>query len=62
MSDTDQVQSPTSDDEQEAAPRPAPPDPELPSCDLCGSTDLAWLRCKLICSQCHAILMTCGDL
>ena len=44
--------------------------PRLPSvtrepaftCDLCGSTDTAWMKCKLVCRGCRAILMTCGDL
>lgn len=31
-------------------------------CDICGSRDLAELRCKVICRNCHTILRTCSDL
>ncbi|HEV2180052.1 MAG TPA: hypothetical protein VGR59_07010 [Gemmatimonadaceae bacterium] len=62
MSDSGHAPSPQPDYDSELGPPRMPPAPELPSCDICGSTDLAWLRCKLICNQCHTILMTCGDL
>lgn len=43
-------------------PHPARrPDP-APSCDVCGSERTAWLRCKLVCLDCHSIVMSCGDL
>jgi len=32
------------------------------SCDLCGSTDLVWRNCKLLCRNCHAIVKSCADL
>ncbi len=50
-----------------------PPDPPLPdqlptptadveTCDLCGSTDLWWRNCKLLCRNCNAIVKSCADL
>jgi len=59
---SDSGQDPSLIPEHEVGPARTPPDPEPPTCDICGSVDLAWLRCKLICNQCHTILMTCGDL
>jgi hypothetical protein len=45
------------------AGREAPaPSPATPPCDVCGSSDTAWVRCKLICQRCRTILMSCGDL
>jgi hypothetical protein len=31
-------------------------------CDICGSTELEEIRCKIICRNCHTILSTCSDL
>ncbi len=62
MSDIDQNSPRETDDEKPVGPHPPPQAPEPQSCDICGSTELVWLRCKLICNQCHTILMTCGDL
>jgi len=31
-------------------------------CDVCGSPDLAEIRCKLICRNCRTILRSCADL
>jgi len=47
-----------------ALPAPPAPGPEarVESCDICGSTDLADLRCKVICRNCHTILKSCADL
>ena len=42
-----------------AAPQPAP---EAETCDWCGSTDLWWRNCKLLCRSCHAIVKSCADL
>jgi hypothetical protein len=42
--------------------------PALPSeepreqCDWCGSTDLWWRNCKLLCRNCSAIVKSCADL
>jgi hypothetical protein len=33
-----------------------------PSCDHCGSADLTWVKCKLICRSCRQIAMSCADL
>jgi hypothetical protein len=41
-------------------------DPTVPveaeSCDWCGSTDLWWRNCKLLCRGCSAIVKSCADL
>lgn len=31
-------------------------------CDWCGSTDLWWRNCKLLCRSCSAIVKSCADL
>jgi hypothetical protein len=36
--------------------------PILSDCDICGSTDLAEIRCKVICRNCRTILQSCADL
>jgi hypothetical protein len=42
---------------------PAPqPSPDADSCDWCGSTDLWWRNCKLLCRSCNAIVKGCPDL
>jgi len=46
--------SPTKD----AAPIAEPPE----TCDWCGSTDLWWRNCKLLCKNCYAIVKSCADL
>jgi hypothetical protein len=40
--------------------QPAPVEAE--SCDWCGSTDLWWRNCKLLCRGCNAIVKSCADL
>jgi hypothetical protein len=40
------------------ASNPAPGD----ACDWCGSTDLWWRNCKLLCRGCQAIVKSCADL
>jgi ribosomal protein S14 len=46
----------------------APPPPERPphkveeECDVCGSTDVWWRNCKLLCRNCGAIVKSCADL
>ena len=32
------------------------------TCDVCGSTDLMEIRCKVVCRNCRTILRTCSDL
>jgi hypothetical protein len=32
------------------------------TCDWCGSTDLWWRNCKLLCRSCTAIVKSCADL
>jgi hypothetical protein len=31
-------------------------------CDVCGSSELAEIRCKVICRNCRTILKSCADL
>jgi hypothetical protein len=40
------------------------PSPEQPveTCEICGSTELEEIRCKVICRNCRTILRTCSDL
>jgi hypothetical protein len=36
------------------------PDPDV--CDVCGSTDVWWRNCKLLCRRCGSIVKSCADL
>jgi hypothetical protein len=31
-------------------------------CDVCGSTDIKEVKCKVICQNCGTILKSCADL
>ena len=31
-------------------------------CEVCGSTDIKEIKCKVICQNCGTILKTCSDL
>jgi hypothetical protein len=31
-------------------------------CDICGSTDVREIKCKVICQNCGTILRSCADL
>ena len=31
-------------------------------CDHCGSEDVDWVKCKLICRNCRRIVKSCADL
>jgi hypothetical protein len=31
-------------------------------CDVCGSTDLLQIKCKVVCRNCGTILKSCSDL
>jgi hypothetical protein len=31
-------------------------------CDICGSANVVWRKCKLICLTCGTILKSCADL
>jgi hypothetical protein len=44
----------------EAPPADGPVDGE--TCDHCGSTELSWRKCKLICANCSQIMKSCADL
>jgi hypothetical protein len=39
-----------------------PREPEPEACDVCGSADLFWRNCKLLCRQCKSIVKSCSDL
>ena len=44
-------------------PTPAEPPPEPEDvCEVCGSVDVVWLRCKLMCRNCGSIVKSCSDL
>ena len=32
------------------------------TCDICGSTDVHEIKCKIICRNCGTILQSCADL
>ena len=40
----------------------APASEPAEQCDWCGSTDLWWRNCKLLCRNCSAIVKSCADL
>jgi hypothetical protein len=44
------------------APAGREPVPDAETCDWCGSTDLWWRNCKLLCRSCSAIVKSCADL
>ncbi len=58
MQDHDSGQKP-SDNPTPLSPATSEP-PE--QCDWCGSTDLWWRNCKLLCRSCSAIVKSCADL
>jgi hypothetical protein len=39
-----------------------PNEPVQETCDVCGSTDLWWRNCKLLCRNCGRIVKGCADL
>jgi len=61
-----------SDDDSATGRKTGPADAETAStapvgepveqCDWCGSTDLWWRNCKLLCRNCSAIVKSCADL
>ena len=40
----------------------AEPPVDVEACDWCGSTDLWWRNCKLLCRSCSAIVKSCSDM
>jgi len=32
------------------------------TCDVCGSTNIKEIKCKLVCQNCGTILRSCADL
>jgi hypothetical protein len=61
MSDEHSARSgrPTAGDQP---PADVPRATQAESCDWCGSTDLWWRNCKLLCRSCSAIVKSCADL
>lgn len=53
------VIAPAEDAPREDAPRA---EATAESCDYCGSMQLAWRKCKLICTDCRQINKSCADL
>jgi hypothetical protein len=49
-------------------PNPSPPasDPAATSpadrCEVCGSDQVFWRNCKLLCANCKSIVKSCADL
>ena len=41
---------------------PSSSEPPVEQCDWCGSTDLWWRNCKLLCRNCGGIAKSCADL
>jgi ribosomal protein L37AE/L43A len=35
---------------------------EVEVCDVCGSTNIKEIKCKVICQNCGTILKSCADL
>jgi hypothetical protein len=35
---------------------------ESDSCDVCGSTEIVEIKCKIMCRNCGTILRSCSDL
>jgi len=42
-------------------PRPGGVD-QPQECDYCGSRDLEWVKCKLMCRNCRQMVLSCADL
>jgi hypothetical protein len=57
---------PMSDSGADQTPPPAAPPPraalDAETCDYCGSANLQWIKCKLVCRNCHQINKSCSDL
>jgi len=53
---------PPVDQEKLARSKVSPPQPAVELCDVCGSDQVVWRSCKLICSTCRTILKSCADL
>jgi hypothetical protein len=44
------------------SPREADAGSEAEQCDHCGSLELVWRKCKLVCNSCRQIVKSCADL
>ena len=45
----------------DGSPDEPPPEPEE-ICEVCGSEDVVWMQCKLLCRNCGSIIKSCADL
>ena len=48
--------------ERESAGTRSDETPHADACDYCGSAQLEWRKCKLICADCRQINKSCADL
>ena len=46
----------------QAPEQPPGEEPFAECCDYCGSAQLQWRKCKLICADCRQINKSCADL
>jgi hypothetical protein len=60
---------PMPDDPNPRNPSPPPSKPAAPSpaksedlCEVCGSDQVSWRNCKLLCANCKSIVKSCADL
>jgi len=44
------------------SPREADAGSSAEQCDHCGSLELVWRKCKLVCNSCRQIVKSCADL
>ena len=61
MGDDDSASARKTEPAREIQPA-APVTEPAEQCDWCGSTDLWWRNCKLLCRNCSAIVKSCADL
>jgi hypothetical protein len=45
-----------------SAKAPPPPPTQANTCDICNSSRVVLIKCKLVCTNCGTILQTCADL
>jgi hypothetical protein len=68
MTDDDRMNRATRESAPRGGPAPDAPPAAGPTsdaverCDWCGSADLWWRNCKLLCRNCSAIVKSCADL
>jgi len=45
-----------------SASRLVAPPPAEDRCEVCGSDQVSWRNCKLLCANCKSIVKSCADL